>query len=136
MDGITDAYRVFVGAILRPNPKATLESTGSPLAGWDEMRTLFGKAVGWAVFIFELLLEQAPAVWGMQAATERMLQCTHFTAPKGFFLSISLYPSFLVVGIKCLGLRERTWCEVILFLHRQNSCAVSWGRLQMMCAGS
>lgn len=45
-DGITDAYGVFVGAILRPNPKATLESTGSPLAGWDEIRHVVWKSSG------------------------------------------------------------------------------------------
>lgn len=53
---------------------------------------LFGKAVGWAVFILQLLFEQAPAA-GMRAASEKGCSgaptSVHPGAPKAFF-SLSL----------------------------------------------
>lgn len=93
--------------------------------------TLFGKAVGWAVFILQLLLEQAPAAWGCTLPGRGMPQGTHFAAlqvPNSSFLC-PLHQSFLVVGAKCLGLGQRTWCEVGLFPYGQNSHAEPWERL-------
>lgn len=61
--------------------------------------TLFGKAVGWAVFILQPLLEQAPAAWGCMPPRRGMLRGTQ--GPDCSFLSIPLHQSF---GAECLGL--------------------------------
>lgn len=96
--------------------------------------TLFGKAVGWAVFILQLLLERAPAAWGCTPPQRRMLWGTRFAPPQGpncSFLSIPLHQSFLVVGAKCLGLGQRIWREVMLSKDKIHVHCPG-GRLQVM----